>query len=270
MPAPLPTALSTTAKLNFAGEGIQLPVNWDEMGSLYPRAFTAAEQVTQSNAPTNLFHEPTLNHYHTEASRIVGRAMERFIDNICAAITDAIDKWMHMASVVSVTINGPIGMLLPGGVTGPLLKPFILAKAPRGTELEAEYSNAIAEAVSNGWLRWQMGLSGVLNYPSFAAAPMPTAPPTPNVPAPLITFGSSGESALSPLALKNGMGAAMTQDGQHAGTLFESVANAFYRHFQTFKISTMVTKVIGTGPVATSPCGPVTGGMVIPSPGNFA
>ncbi|MFZ1984381.1 MAG: hypothetical protein WAU91_08195, partial [Desulfatitalea sp.] len=86
MPAPLPTALSDTAKLNFSGQGVQLPVQWRDMGALYPQAFTPAEQVTQSNAPTNLFHEPTLNRYHTGSARTVGRAMERYIEGICAAI----------------------------------------------------------------------------------------------------------------------------------------------------------------------------------------
>jgi hypothetical protein len=269
MPAPSADALSGTAKLNFAGQGIKLPVDWHDMGTLYPQAFTSAELHTQRNAPTNLFHEPTLNHYHTDAARIIGRAMARFIDGICAAIADAIDKWMHMASVAAVMIQGPIGTLLPGGVTGPLLKPFILAKAPQKTDLEREYSHAIAEAISNGWLSWQQGLSGVLNYPSFAAAPMPLAPPTPNTPAPLMSLASSGESALSPDALKRAMAAAMQKDGQHAGALFDAVARSFYTHFQTFKTNTLVSKVMGTGPVTIPPAGPVTGGSVIPTPGNF-
>jgi hypothetical protein len=269
MPAPLGTALSATAKLNFAGQGIQLPVNWREMGPLYPRAFTPAERLTQSNAPTNLFHEPTLNRYHTGAARTMGQSMERYIDGICAAIADAIAKWMRMASVAALTINGPIGTLLPGGVTGPPLKPFILAKAPRGTEMEEAYSQAIAEAVSDGWQKWQQGLGGVLNYPSFAAAPMPMAPPTPNTPAPLVTFGSSGERALTPLPLKNAMAAALQKEGQHAAALFEAVAHSVYSHFQTFKTSTVVSSVMGTGPVAVAPSGPVAGGTVIPTPGNF-
>lgn len=251
MPAPLPTALSDTVKLNFSGQGAQLPVQWRDMGPHYPQAFTPAEQVTQSNAPTNLFHEPTLNRYHTGSARTVGRATERYIEGICAAIADAIAKWMRMASVAAVTINGPIGTLLPGGVTGPLLKPYILAKAPCRTDLEREYSNAIAEAVSNGWLSWQQGLSGVLNYPAPAAAP------TPNTPASLVTFGSSGEGALTPTSLKNAMTAAMQKDGQHAGALFESVAQSFYSHFQTFKTSTVVSNVMATG------------FTVIPTPGNF-
>ncbi|MFZ1986180.1 MAG: hypothetical protein WAU91_17340, partial [Desulfatitalea sp.] len=131
------------------------------------------------------------------------------------------------------------------------LKPYILAKAPYRTDLEREYSNAIAEAVSNGWLRWQQGLSGVLNYPA------PGAAPTPNAPASLVTFGSSGEGDLTPTPLKNAMTAAMQKDGQHAGALFEAVAQSFYSHFQTFKTSTVVSNVMATG---------VT---VIPTPGNF-
>jgi len=269
MPAPLPTALSNTAKRIFSGQGIKLPVNWHDMGPNYPQAFTPSELTTQSNAPTNLFQEPTLNRYHTSSARTVGRAMEKYIDGVCAAIADGIDKWMRMASVVAVTINGPIGTLLPGGVTGPLLTPLIFAKAPRKTELETEYSNAIAVAVGNGWLHWQQGLCGVLTYPLFAAAPMPMAPPTPNVPSALITCGSSGEGQLSPGALKNAMAAAMKDDGQHAATLFDAVAQSFYAHFQTFKTSTLLTNIIGTGPVTLPPSGPVTGGSVIPTPGNF-
>jgi hypothetical protein len=269
MPAPLGTALSTTAKLNFSGQGVNLPVNWQEMGPLFPLAFMPAEQLTQSNAPTNLFHEPTLNRYHTGSARTLGQSMERYIDGICAAIADAIAKWMQMASVSALIINGPIGTLLPGSVTGPPLKPFILAQAPRGTGMEREYSQAIAEAVSNGWLGWQQGLNGVLNYPSFAAAPMPVAPPTPNTPAPLVTFGSAGEGALTPVPLKGAMNAALKKDGLHAGALFEAVAHSFCSHFQTFKTSTVVSNVMGTGPVTVAPTGPVTGGTVIPTPGNF-
>ncbi len=269
MPAPIAAAVSETAKLNFAGQGIKLPVDWTDMGALYPKAFTPPELSARGNPPTNLFHEPTLNRYHTDAARIRGQSMVRYIDGISAAITDAIDTWMRMASVVSVLINGPIGTLLPNGVTGPLLKPFIVAKAPCKTAMETEYSNAIATALSNAWSMWHLGLSGVLSYPAFAAAPMPMAPPTPNVPVPLITFASSGENMLSPTVLSRAMGAAMSKDGQHAQALFDAVAGSFYTHFQTFKSSTMVTRVVGTGPVAVPPSGPVTGGTVVPTPGNF-
>lgn len=269
MPAPLPEALSQTARLNFAGRAIEIPVQWGDMGPLYPQAFSPAERAAQANPPDSLFHEPTLNRYHTTAARSIGQAMERFIKGVCTAIAGAVDKWMRTASVVSVCINGPVGTLLPGGVIGPPLKPLILAAAPCSTELETEYANAIAEAISSGWSQWHMKLSGLLSYPSFAAAPMPAAPPTPNVPASLILFASSGEHALSPAELKSAMAAGLTDEGQHAAALFDAIAQAFYSHFQTFKQSTQITRVMGTGPVSAAPGGPVSGGMVIPAPGNF-
>lgn len=269
MPAPSPISVSDTAKHYFSRQGIKLPVNWHDMGSLYPQAFTPSELDCRSNLPSNLFHEPTRNRYHTSAARIIGRAMEGYIEGVCLAIADAIEKWMRMASVVAVAINGPIGTLLPGGVTGPALKPMIYAKAPKCTGLEREYSKAIAQAVSDAWFGWQQGLSGVLNFPSFAAAPMPMAPPTPNIPVPLVILASSGERALSPAALKNGMAAAMQSEGQHAGALFDAIAQSLFMHFQIFKASTLVSNVMGTGPVATPPAGPVVGGSVLPTPGNF-
>jgi hypothetical protein len=268
MPAPSANTLSQTAKMIFSGKGIRLPVNWQDMGPVYPQAFTPAERAAQANPPGSLFHASTLNKYHTDAARTLGRAMEQFIDDMSAALSDAIGKWMRTAAVVSVTINGPIGTLLPGGVTGPMLKPLIMARAPVKTEMDHKYSHAVAEAVSSGWASWQQGLSGMLSYPSFAASPTPAAPPTPNVPAPLVTFGSSGESALAPGPLKEAMAAALGQDGQHAGTLFEAIAGSFYTHFQTFKLSTLVSGVLGAGPVAMPP-GPVAGGAVMPTPGNF-
>jgi hypothetical protein len=268
MPSPPANALSQTAKQIFSGKGIRLPVNWQDMGPAYSQAFTPAERFAQANSPTCLFHETTSNRYHTDAARILGRSMEEFIDSMSAALSDAVTKWMRTASVVSVIINGPIGTLLPGGVTGPMLKPFIMARAPVKTEMETKYSNAVAEAVSSGWASWQQGLSGMLSYPSFAASSTPVAPPTPNVPASLVTFGSSGESALAPDPLKNTMAQALGQDGQHAATLFEAIAGSFYTHFQTFKLSTIVSGVLGTGPVTMMP-GPVAGGAVIPIPGNF-
>jgi hypothetical protein len=246
-----------------------LPVDWNDMGPLFAQAFPPSERSGEGNPAGNLFHEPTRNRYHIDAARTVGRDMARYLDDIGAAIADAIDKWMGMASVVSLVINGPIGTVLPGGVCGPVLKPLILMRAPLRTEMETEYSNAIAQAVSDAWMRWEQGLNGVLEYPAFAAAPIPMAPPTPNVPVPLIMLGSSGEGDLMPTVLAGAMAAAMTSDGQHAVTLFDAVAVAVYTQFQHFKTATQVVNVLGTGPVTVPPAGPVTGGSVIPTPGNF-
>ena len=229
MPAPQPEALSTSAKQTFAGKKISLPIKWQSMGMQYPDAFTPAELSTPANAPDNLYHEPTPNHYHTQAAHVLGRNYERFIDGICAALCDAIDTWMHSASIVTVTLTGTIGTVLPEATIGPALKPLILATAPRATDQEKKYSDAIATAVSDNWELWQTGLSGILTYPPFG-------PPGPNIPAPLITFTSTGEANLAPEYLAGEMARNLNDDGAlHANELFDSVAQALYAHFQIFK-----------------------------------
>lgn len=239
MPTIPEAELSDTTKQYFSDKGIKLPMNWSDMGENFPGAFTQPERDTGANSARSLFHEPTLNKYHTGAARTLARHYEQFIDGICAGISSAIDQWMKIASVISVTVNGPAGTLMPAGVEGPELKPLIMAEAPQATERELKHSDAIATALSESWAAWQQGLSGILNYPGFNGAPMP------NVPAPLITLISEAEVQLSPDNLRDRMSWHFDDPvALHARDLFDSVAQAFYTHFQEFKINTLVTGVI--------------------------
>ncbi len=238
MPAPSAEALASTAKRHFSAQGIELPMKWQSMGSLYPGAFSPPEQATPANPSTTLYHEPTRNRYHTGAARTLSSEYEKYIDGISAAIANAIDKWMKIASVVSVNVVGPVGTLLPGGVTGPALYPMIMAEAPQKSDSDRKYSRAIAAAVSDNWNAWQQGLAGVLNYPGFTGAP------TPNTPAPLMTLASEPEPGLAQHNLAGVMQRNLNDPGAlHAPTLFASLANAFSIHFQAFKTNTLVTGV---------------------------
>ena len=273
MPAPSKNMLSKLAKINFATKNIKLPVNWKKPGSQYPDAFKKSERQVAPNPPLNLFREPTLNKYHVEAARTIGKSFEKYIEGVCGAICSGIDKWMKMTSIVSVVINGPVGMLLPGGVIGPPLMPLIFATAPKKTLQEMKYSKAIASAFGTLWQPWSMGLMGTLTYPLFAAFPGPMAPPTPNVPMPLITLSSPGETGLSPTSLKTMMQANLADPkALHASDLFDAIARAFNTVFQPFKATTIIQNVLGTGPIPTfappvAPVGPVVMGSVIPTPG---
>ncbi|MCK5506355.1 MAG: hypothetical protein KAJ10_14420, partial [Thermodesulfovibrionia bacterium] len=203
----------------------------------------------------------------------IGQQYAKFIDGICGAICDGIDKWMKMAMVASAIINGPVGTVLPGGVTGPPLFPLIFATAPKSTPQEMKFSNAIANAFGTLWQPWHMGLTGVLSYPAFAAFPGPMAPPMPNIPVPLITLSSPGEAGLSPSSLKGMMNANLGDPkAQHASDIFDAISKAFNNVFQIFKASTLVQNVLGMGPIPTFappfvPVGPVLMGSVIPTPG---
>lgn len=274
MPAPAKQMMAELAKANFLSKNIQVPVQWQPPGTdQFDDAFSASERQAAPNSPINLFREPSLNQYHVDAARDIGDRMAAYIEGISGAICDAIDKWMKMTSVAGMLINGPVGLVLPGGVMGPTLLPFILSSAPVKTPQEVRYSQAIAIAISQGWQMWQLGLMGMLMYPSFAAFPGPMAPPTPNVPLPLVALSSPGEAGLSASMLKTVMMSYLGDPtAQHAQDLFDAIAKAFNTCFQTFKASTMVQNVMGTGPIPTFappfvPVGPVVAGMALPAPG---
>jgi len=272
MPAPQGDLFTTLAKMNFISKGIKLPVNWSQPGDQYPDAFEQNERTVPPNSPMNLFREASLNKYHVDTAKIIGEKFANYIEGICGAICDGIDKWMKMASIAGVIINGPVGILLPGCVIGPPLMPLILANAPKNSPQETRYSIAIASAIGTLWMPWHMGLMGMLMYPPFAAFPGPMAPPTPNIPIPLITFVSPGESGLSAASLKSLMAAYLADPiALHALDLFDSISVAFNAVFQIFKASTIVQNVLGFGPIPTFappfvPVGPVIGGTVIPKP----
>lgn len=267
MPAPQKDMLSQIAKANFISKSIKLPMDWTSPDDQYNEAFQDDEKSVTPNPPTTLFQQATLNKYHVDTAKTIGDQFADFIDDICGAICDGIDKWMKMATIVGVIINGPVGVLKPGCVIGPPLMPLILATAPKSKPQELKYSQAIAGAFDSLWKPWHLGLSGILTYPLFAAFPGPVAPPTPNVPLPLIAFSSSGESGLSPSSLKKIMAINLADPkALHATDLFDSISRAFNTVFQIFKTSTIVQNVLGTGPVPTFappfvPAGPVVGGI---------
>ncbi len=255
MPAPTPEAVSASAKQYFSSKGIELPMRWQSMGDIFPQAFQPSERRTPANPSDCLFHEPTLNKYHTDTAHTLSRNYEIFIDGISTALTNAIGKWMKIASVVSVNVMGPVGTLLTGGVTGPELYPLIMADAPRDTESDLKYSRAIAAAVSDNWSAWQQGLTGILNFPGFTGAP------TMNAPAPLMSLMSETEAGLAPHNLGGVMWRNLDDPGAlHAQALFESVAQSFYTHFQVFKTGTLVTGVTVVAASPPPPVEPETGG----------
>lgn len=195
-----------------------------------------------------------------------------FIDQICAAIHSAWATWQSSASLVGVVVNGVTAV--GGTVVGPPWAPLILAHGP-ASPAASKFVQNIAVALGSAWLQVtaSMKVPGLPWYPAFAAMPSPVAPPMPNVPVPIgaLTIVSAG---VSKAALKNAMvikhaGASSTDQN-----LYEALADAFEQAFQVWKVSTMVTNVLGTGPVPSFappyvPVGPVVGGTAVMTPGGF-
>jgi len=157
---------------------------------------------------------------------------------------------------------------------GPPLTPLIMAQGPKGTPQEIKYTSAIANALGTAWLSWQSSIKvpGLPWYPAFAAFPGPVAPPMPNIPVPLIALVSV-DASLSPGALSGLMTANLGDPtALHAQDLFDAISKAFNTVFTMFKAMTMVTNVLGTGPIPTFappivPVGPVLGGVGTGPPG---
>jgi hypothetical protein len=158
MPAPQKDMLAQLAKTNFISKNIKLPADWSEPGDQYSDAFKPSEKMVAPNSPMNLFREATLNKYHVDAAKDIGEKLAGYVDGICGAICDAIDKWMKMTMFASVIINGPTGMLLPGGVTGPPLGPFILATAPKSKPQEMKFPTPLPTLLAHSCSRGIWGL----------------------------------------------------------------------------------------------------------------
>jgi len=261
------------ARQIFVAHAIRLPVNWSKPGNQFDDAFDPSELIAVPNAPTNLFREASLNKYHVDTAKDVGSQFGKFIDGTCDAICSGISQWMTATSITGVVINAVVGMLTPGGVVGPPLTPLILANAPKETPQELKYSNVIATVFGTAWQTWQSGITGTLMYPAFAAVPSPVAPPLPNIPVPLVALPSAGEAMLAAPTMKAQMIAQLGDpQAPHAVELFDALTQGFTPVFNIMKVSTMVTNVLGTGPVPTFappfvPVGPVVGGIGQGPPG---
>jgi hypothetical protein len=195
-----------------------------------------------------------------------------FINQISEAISSAWATWQASATLVGVLINGVTA--IGGGVVGPPWAPLILARSPQ-TPAGLKLSQIIAGAMGDGWLQFtaSMKVPGLPWYPAFAAVPSPVAPPMPNVPVPVAAL-TMNPAVVSNGILKNAMVVKHAGASSSDQNLYEALADAFEKVFDVWKVSTMVTNVLGTGPVPSFtppyvPVGPVVGGIGAMTPGGF-
>ena len=268
------------AKLQFRAATLILPVKWKQPSGQTPAkqfvdAFKPGELVNvPPPMPPGLFAAASVNKYHCQTAKEISKKLEKFIDGVCEAICSAWSQWQTAATLTGVIINAVTAV--GGQVAGPPLTPLILATAPKSTPQEIKYSNAIAQAVGTGWTAYTASIKvpGLPWYPAFAAVPSPIAPPMPNVPTPVASLVQVPVS-VSKMTLKAQMISGLGDpEAFHHKELFEAIAGAFEQCFQLWQTGTMVTNVLGTGPVPTFappyvPVGPVVGGVGNMIPGGF-
>jgi hypothetical protein len=190
--------------------------------------------------------------------------------------------WRLQARFKNIMINGLTAIGTPGCLDGPALESLI--KAAPGVAGEqgasADLRNAVAKGVSKCFAQWQsmVTVPGLPWYPMFVAFPGPMAPPTPNVPTPLIACPSGlASKIMTAPPLKQEIVAALPaalrvpQVEACVGTMAQSLA----LYFTSWLPMQMVTNVLGKGPVPSFappyvPVGTVVGGSIISSPGHLA
>ncbi|MDQ3367687.1 MAG: hypothetical protein M3680_19875 [Myxococcota bacterium] len=280
MPAPQASMMKQLARLKFASFQLKVPLNWqppqgDPGAQHYADAFKPEEKNTAPavGAPP-LFLPASMNKYHTDTQKMHHAKVGAYIDGICDAVCSAWSQWQATASMTGILVNAVTASM--GQIVAPPLAPLILAAAPKLTPMEMKYATAIANTLSAAWLTFTatVKIPGLPFYPAFAAFPGPLAPPMPNVPVPFAVL-TQVPISISTNTLKMQMVAALgdVQAPFHA-ELFEAIAHAFEQCYNLWKVSTMVTNVLGTGPIPTFappyvPVGPVLGGMATMAPGGF-
>jgi hypothetical protein len=277
MPAPQASAMQQLARLKFTSFSLKVPTNWSQpqgkAGEQYDKAFKPNEKASSPGMPP-LFQPASLNKYHTDTQKKLISNFGDFIDNTCSAICSAWSQWQTAATMVGVLINAVTAT--GGQIVGPPWTPLILASAPKSTPNEMKYSNVIAQVIGTAWLTFTatVKVTGMPWYPAFAAVPSPVAPPMPNIPCPFAALMQVPVS-ISCQILKGQMVAQLGDPrAPFMAELFESIADAFEKTYNLWKVSTMVTNVLGTGPVPTFappfvPVGPVVAGVGTMTPGGF-
>jgi hypothetical protein len=280
MPAPQASMMKNLAKLQFSSFALKVPTDWqqpqgDPAGKHYGDAFQPSEKATApATAAPPLFQPASMNKYHTDTQKKLTQQFGDFIDGICTAICSAWGNWQSTASMAGIIVNAVTAT--GGQVVGPPLTPLILAEAPKDGPSAIKYSTAVASVIGTAWLTYTASIKipGLPFYPAFAAFPSPVAPPTPNVPVPLIAL-TQVAVGVSKMALKGQMvGQLGDPMAPFHKELFDCIADAFDKCFQLWQGTTMVTNVLGTGPVPTFappyvPVGPVMGGVGTMPPGGF-
>ncbi len=139
-----------------------------------------------------------------------------------------------------------------------------------------KYTNVVANVLGTAWLSYTATIKvpGLPWYPAFAAMPSPVAPPTPNIPCPVVTLTQVTAPIMPDLLKTQMVGMLADPMAPFHDKLFEAICDGFDKCFKIWQASTMVTNVLGTGPVPTFappyvPVGPVVGGVGTMPPGGF-
>jgi hypothetical protein len=280
MPAPQAKMLSQLVKTLMMSKALKIPE--DPLTDIQQKGKEEdsnpiddlAEFKPDMPKPTNIFQPASMKKIQVEAANTVSEQYEKFIDNVCDGICKTWGNWQNSAKIMNVVINGPIGILPPGGLLGMNMMSADMIKmnidmfsGDNKETIYKDYVEAIVKAIAQAWNAWEKGYTHTnIPFPGGAVCST-TMPPSPNVPLPVISGMSPGDALMVPATLKALMIGFISGKGtidKYSDALFDSFANAFNTVFTTWKTSSMLSNIMGSGGVAPpppSPPGPVAGAM---------
>ncbi|TMA25774.1 MAG: hypothetical protein E6J78_16315 [Deltaproteobacteria bacterium] len=278
--------------LKFMSAGLKLPTAKAASGDGFSNKYykdrdpdSDGSPVAPNQIPIPFLQpqKPGYSHQQKTCNKI-GKDFQDFHDAMLDAVQFSHNMWKLQAMFKDLKIMGPSAIGTPGCLSGPPLESNI-KNAPMVASFTgnmAKHRDAVAKGVSTCFKNWQdqVMIPGLPLYPLFAAFPGPMAPPTPNIPVPLIACPSAKVSdIITPSAMTQEMDDAL--DGglkkkdpeKHYNALHASIAQALSIGFLIWVASQLVTNCLGQGPIPTFappyvPVGPVMNGSNIPAP-NF-
>lgn len=199
------------------------------------------------------------------------------------AVEFAYTMWRLQAHFQGIRINLVNAYGAPGCLTGPQVDAYI-RMAPSVAPLQGiqeEIVQAVAEGFSAQFAQWQgqVTVPGLPMYPSFAAVPAPFAPPTPNVPMPLLACESDKLSGLlTDWEMQSAIEQHLTSSHKKLDqydTFIYGLCLKLCLLSMTKLSTTRVSYMLGTGPVQGFTAWPVRagqvmGGWIIPSGTHLA
>lgn len=280
MPAPQAKALSQMVQMLVKAKAIKIPP--DPLSDIQKKGKKEESNPIDKTKefkpgvpkPTNLFQPASMKKIQVDATNDTSDKWIAFIDNVCKGICSAWSNWQSSAMINNVIINGPVGVLPPGGLLGmnmmsaEMIKSGIdLFSGDNKEQIYQDYVDAIVKAIAQAWSAWEKGYTvPTIPFPGGAVCSV-TMPPSPNTPLPVIAGMSPGDALMIPATLKATMIGLISGKGkidQISDALFDAFANAFNTIFTTWKASSMISNILGSGGVAPpppSPPGPVAGAM---------